>query len=188
MRQAPAFLLLQAALLACGDEAADAAKTAAAAARVAAGNKASNSTDFFGNCVVKTGSVCELWKSNTTNTTTGQRMSCDLAPVLLKVLELKEKVGEIEEQLVEVIAAAVNLTKVVKLGGAASGLGLAIFLVYLVIMAIVAIVNYSKNKQTEHADAKDKAINRAARQAAKKLYKRSAQGESRGSRENLSIM
>lgn len=140
-------------------------------------------------CLVsKTTTTTTTSTATTTNTTTAQGMACDLAPVLLKVLELKEKVGEVEEQLVEVIDAAVQLTKVVKLGGAASGLGLAIFIIYLFVSAVVVIVGYSKNRQTERAEAKAKDINKAANRAAKKLYKKSGRSESRDSREDLTLM
>ncbi|MCP3659311.1 MAG: hypothetical protein GY830_02915 [Bacteroidetes bacterium] len=105
-------------------------------------------------------------------------MSCDLAPIVSDLAEVEEKIDLIIEQ-------AIHFNKVIKFGGVTSAAGLVLFIGYLLLLAILAVAKYVRNKRTEQEENNQRAIEKAAHTAARRLSKKSRKADSR---EDISLM
>ena len=105
-------------------------------------------------------------------------MSCDLAPIVSDLAEVEEKIDLIIEQ-------AIHFNKVIKFGGVTSAAGLVLFIGYLLLLAILAVAKYVRNKRTEQEEKNQRAIEKAAHTAARRLSKKSRKADSR---EDISLM
>ena len=106
-------------------------------------------------------------------------MSCDLAPILGDIAELEEKIDSIIEQ-------AVHSNKVIKFGGVTSAAGLVLFIAYLLLLAVLAVAKFVRNRAATEEENRQKAIDKAAHTAARRLSKKAR--SKADSREDISLM
>lgn len=99
-------------------------------------------------------------------------VSCDLGSLVSDLEELEAKVDLIIEQ-------ATHFNKVIKFGGFTSAAGLVLFIGYLLLLATIAVAKYVRNRRTEQEENNQKAIERAAHTAARRVAKKSRKADSR---------
>lgn len=109
-----------------------------------------------------------------------------------KIEEVKTLLGAVNTAVhrhhTSIIEEILLFKKVVQFGGVASGVCLVAFIGYLFILAVHALINYVKNKETEHAEQKAKDIDRAARRLYKKNSSSGSKSRRSRSREDVTLM
>jgi hypothetical protein len=132
-------------------------------------------------CDIKTDAGCILHTVTTTSTTTvtepTPEMGCDLALVCSAQTEIQGKLDNI-------IDDSLKFKQVLRFGGFASGAYLVLFVGYLLVLSLMAIVRFARGRQEEQERERAKEAERAA----KKLYKKLPKSRIKAIEENESML